>query len=198
MLGDIVAGKEYRYEIYLNKPFGSFNGTTPVHEKIACLTNCAVITNFKKAIKNINELEFYINLYWNDVDNTKNDLFDLVQTGCYVQVDTYVGDNVVESEMFYIYQTEITGGDKEVKQAKCYSKQYQWNKIKVKNFQTTDYFDSTRKIYDGQIFDATTPVQGGILDYILQYKLMNTWSVSYISPSIANKYRTYDIYSSDG
>lgn len=195
MLIDLITSKEYRYELYLCKPFSSLTGTTPTHEIIGCLTNCVTDVNIKKELKNVNELSFRLNLYWNDSLNTINEYFDLVNTGQIILLQEYIDDTLKSSEYLYIYQSELNGGDQKTKSIQCYSKIYQWSKIKVRGFQESNdlFIFTTRRIYTGTTFDPATPTQGGIMDYIIDNLLYNTWSVSYVSPSIANVYRTFDI-----
>ena len=186
-------GDEFRYEIYLCKPFSSLVATIPVYETIGCLSSCAYNLNIKTQMQNINECDFEIALYWNDIDNTENIYFDLTSAGKMIRLESYIDTTLQKTEYFYIYQTDVQGVEKEVKNVKCYSAQYKWNKIKIRNFKTSDTFVTTRKLYDGQTFDADDAQVGGMLDYILQVKLHNTWKVSYMSSSLEDRYRTFDI-----
>jgi hypothetical protein len=72
VLIDNIQGNEFRYEVYLCKPYTTIVGTTPNHEIISCLTECADINTVSKQLQNVNELEFKINKFWNDVDKTLN------------------------------------------------------------------------------------------------------------------------------
>jgi len=195
MLIDNIAGSEFRYEIYICKPYATLQGTTPVHQTLGCLTECADEITYKKELQNVNELTFNVYLNWNDLEDTENTNFNLVKEGKIILLQTYIDDTLQSSEYLYIYEVNLEGGEKSVKSVKCYSKQYLWNKIKLRDFQDNDDTDfvATRRIYTGDTFDATTPTLGGIIDYIIQEKLYNTWSVSYVSASISDVYRTFDI-----
>jgi hypothetical protein len=186
MIIDSLLNSEYRYDLYLCKPFSGY-------EIIGCLSDCVNITNINKQLSNVNELSFSINKYWNDIDNSSNEYFDLINTGQLILLEEYIDDTLNFQEYFYIYEIEVSGGEKELKTIKSYSKHYQLNKIKVKNFQDTDNFVATRQIYNGLTFDASDSTKGGILDYVIQEKLYNTWTVSYISSNISSVYRTFDI-----
>jgi hypothetical protein len=191
MLIDLL-GNEFKYELYLCKPL-SYVGVVPSYTVIGCLSSCAYNLTIKQQMQNINECEFDINMYWNDIGRTENTYFDLINAGMMILLETYIDNTLKKSEYLYIYQTDLTGVEKEIKSIKCYSSQYKWNKIKIRNFTSSDTFVTTRKLYDGVTFDAADNTKGGILDYILQVKLYNTWSVSYMSASLYNKYRTFDI-----
>jgi hypothetical protein len=193
MLIDNVTGNEYRYEVYLCKPYTSIVSYTVAHEIISCLTNCVTINTYKQEWRNVNELDFDIYMYWNDVDKTANDNFDLIKSGYYILLEKYIDDTLKSREYMYIYECQLSGGEKEFKSVKCYSKEYLWNKIKIRQFNDTDTFSSTRKIYDGSTFSYDDNTVGGIIDYIIQEKLDNSWTVSYMSASLEDKYRTRDI-----
>ncbi|MGE5438063.1 MAG: hypothetical protein ACM3O3_12690 [Syntrophothermus sp.] len=193
MLNDLVQGKEYRYELYLCKPYTTIVSSTPNHEIISCLTACSTITNVNRQLQGVNELDFDIAKYWNDKNKTVNTNFALIKEGQVILLQAFIDDTVNYSEYLYIYECEYNGVEKETKSIKCYSKYYQWNKMKIRQFQDSDSFTATREIYNGTTFDAATPEAGGIIDYIIQEKLYNTWTVSYISASLQGKYRTFDI-----
>jgi len=186
-------GNEFKYVLYLCKPFTGMSGLTPTYDIIGCLSACAYNLNIKTQMQNINECEFNLSLYWNDVDKTENAYFDLVKAGMMIKLESYIDDDLQKTEYLFIYQTDVSGGDKEIKSVKSYSAQYKWNKIKIRNFKTSDTFVTTRKLYDGQTFDPDDNTKGGMLDYILQIKLQNTWTVSYMSASLEDRYRTFDI-----
>lgn len=191
MIVDLM-GNEFKYEIYLCKPL-SYVSSVPTYTVVGCLSACAFNLNIKQQMQNINECEFDISLYWNDTARTLNDYFDDTNAGMMILLQTYIDSTLKKSEYLYIYQTDVSGGDKEIKSVKCYSSQYKWNKIKIRNFSSSDTFITTRKLYDGITFDAADNTKGGMLDYILQEKLYNTWTVSYMSASLYDKYRTFDI-----
>jgi hypothetical protein len=199
MLIDNITGSNYTYEMYLCKPYDSMVGCTPNHEILGCLTECSEISSVKEELRNVSELNFSINKYWNDIDrdwgsyNAKtNENFDLVVDGLYVLLQKYIDDTLQKEEYFYICNTKFIGDQRLVKEVSCYSKEYLWNKIKIRNFTDSDTFSTTRKIYTGDTFDAATPSLGGIMDYVIQEKLQDTWFVTYVSPEIENVYRTFD------
>jgi hypothetical protein len=191
MLIDLL-GDEFRYELYICKPL-TYVAYSPTYTIVGCLSSCAYNFTIKKQMQNINEISFDIGMYWNDIGRTENPYFDMINAGMMIKLETYVDEDAKSFEYFYIYQTDLTGVEKEIKSVKCYSSQYKWNKIKIRNFTSSDTFVTTRKLYDGQTFDAADSTKGGILDYILQEKLYNTWTVSYMTYSLYNKYRTFDI-----
>lgn len=190
MLIDSVVGNEFRYEIYLCKPYTT---TVAQHQIIGCLTNCINIKNYTQKIQDVNELNFDIYTKWNDINNTENTLFDSVIAGQTILLERYIDDTLLSQEYMFIYESELIGSDKDIKTVKCYSKHYQWNKIKIREFKEEDTLSSLRKLYDGIEFDYLDNTKGGMLDYILQEKLENTWTVSYISSSLLNVYRLFNI-----
>lgn len=192
MLNDNITYQEYRYEVYICKPFTDIT-STPIHEVVHCITQCIEITNYSQKLRTVNEFDFTIYKSWNDIDNTSNPHFNNIQTGQILLVEVYMDDTFVRREYMYIYKIQIQGIDRDVKNISCYSKHYSLNKVKVKEFRSSDSFVNIRKIYTGDTFDPTDGTKGGILDYIIQQKLVNTWTVSYVSPSIANSYRSFEI-----
>ncbi len=188
MLGDLVLGNSFTYQLYLCKSMSPY-------EIIACVTDCSYDITLKRQLMNIDELNFTLPYYWNDIDKTINENFDLVKSGGMILLQSYIDDTLKEEQYFYIYQTERNGGEKEVKNVNCYSLEYKLNKIRLRKFSTTSAGDflTTREIYNNQTFDAIDVTKGGIIDYIIQEKLQNTWSVSYMSSSLVGQYRTFDI-----
>lgn len=199
MLIDNVTDSKYKYELYLCKPYDSMVGCTPNHNIIGCLSECSEISDTKEELMNVSELNFETYKYWNDLDRNwegyslrTNENFDLIVDGLYILLQRYINDTLQKEEYFYIYKTTFSGSDKLVKTVNCYSKDYLWNKIKIRNFTDSDTFNTTRKIYTGDTFDSATPSLGGMMDYVIQEKLNNTWFVTYVSPQIENIYRTFD------
>jgi hypothetical protein len=188
MLGDIIKGSEFTYQIFLCKPVAPYS-------IMACLSDCSYGITLKRQLMNIDELEFTLPYYWNDIKSTKNENFDLVKSGTVILLQSYIDDTLKEQQYFHIYQTERSGGDKETKKVSCYSLEYKMNKVRIRKFSTntTGDFVATRMIYNNQTFDPTDKTKGGMVDYILQTKLQNTWSVSYMSSSLSGIYRTFDI-----
>jgi len=192
VLNDNITYQEYRYEVYICKPFTNIT-STPIHEVVHCITNCIEITNYSQKIKTVNEFDFTIYKSWNDIDNTDNPHFDNIQTGQILLVEVYMDDTFLRREYMYIYKIQTQGVDRDVKNISCYSKHYALNKIKLKEFKNSTGLVNTRRIYTGTTFVPTDGTQGGILDYIIQNLLINTWTVSYVSASIENSYRVFEI-----
>ena len=186
MLIDSLLKAEFRYEIYLCKPSD--------YTIIACLTECTIDRTIKRQLKSIDELEFIIPRYWSDSENSVNAYFDSVISGSVILVESLIDDVVQERLYFKVIESELVIDEREYKAVKCYSLQYQWSKIKIKNFTTTVELSSTTQLYDpNNSWDNNDPSASGIINYILEVVLLNTWSVNYISTSLLGLYRTFDI-----
>lgn len=173
--------QERHYEIYLCKNYYPY-------QQIACLSQCAINRSVKWQLSGISELEFDIPMYWNDVNQNINEYFDLVNAGSVIQLDIYIDDELQSQELFSVRQISLITGDRDIKVIQCFSLQDKLNKIKVRNFK------GTTKIYDPvNSWNNLDPTQSGICNYLFDILMKGTWSISYISNSLLNTYRTFDI-----
>lgn len=188
MLIDALLKDEFRYEIYLCKPSD--------YSIISCLTECTLDRTIKRQLRSIDEFEFTLPRYWDDKASSINTNFDLVVAGSIILVESLIDDVVQERMYFRVTEPELISDERECKIIRCYSLQYQWGKIKIKNFKTNDVngtLTTTQLYVAGTPWDDDDPTVSGILNYILEEKLLNTWTVNSMSVSLIGIYRTFDI-----
>lgn len=186
ILGDLIQGKEFRYELILCRPYYPY-------QKIGYLTETILNLNIKKQLQSVNELSFEISYYHNDVHSSKNSNFDLVKSGSVILLKSFIDDTLQEQEYYTI--TEIDNSDnsgKITKKITAYDLHYKFSNIKLNKFSCTTQLYSKTTSWDNE-----NPKNSGIWNYILSEKLLGSWSINLISDSLLNSYRTWDISSSN-
>ncbi len=175
---------EFKYSLSLIN-----SGTKQV---IAKLPEAKIVYN--PDLKDIDKLQFTIPYYINtDIEIIENPNFDLINNDYNILFEKKINNNVIYRNLFVIKEiTKVGDGTNEYKQVQCFSGEYKWTKYKIRSFK------STRKLYDfDNNFDNNDTKKGGILNYIIETKLYNTWTVDYVSPDLLNVYRTFDISEAD-
>ncbi len=150
-----------------------------------------------KIFDGFNELEFNISYYLNDINSiihkTVDDRFDLVKTGRAIKLITKENDIVLNTEYFYIDSaiSEENSNGTIYKSIHCYSLQY---KLFNEGTRLRTYKNQVRKLYDpNNNYDPNDNTKGGIINYMLENGTYNTWTVSYISPTLLDIYHVFDI-----
>lgn len=173
-LGQIL-DKDYNYSLALVN-----SGTKEI---IAYLPEASV--NYKPIFKDISELEFTVPYLVNNIENPN---FSKIKNNYMVLLQKKINNTVVQSEYYIIKKINLVDNDTSYKQIYCYSYEYTLNKKVIRGFK------DVRKLYDpDNNFDFNDITKGGIINYILEHKLYNTWTVNYISSSLLNIYRNFDI-----
>jgi hypothetical protein len=175
LLGDIIQGTYLQYELILTKPN---------KEEISVLDAYSI--EYSPRFNGIDVLNFQINYNLNGWLQEKNIDFDNIKGNYLILMNIKKNDEVIKQQYFTIWLTEDIGVEKDSKRVSCYAYQYLWGKKKIRSYK------DVRKIYDGQTYSFSDNTVGGLMDYIIQYKLKG-WGVSSISPSLQNIYRTFDI-----
>lgn len=175
MLGDIIQGVYLQYELILTKP----------NKEVISILDAYGI-EFSPRFNGIDVLNFRINYSLNGWLQEKNIDFNNVKGNYLILLNIKKNDEIIKSQYFTIHLVEDTGVEEDIKQVSCYSYQYLWGKKKIRSYK------SVRRIYTGQTYSFENNTVGGVLDYILQYKIRG-WTVSSISPSLQDIYRVFDI-----
>jgi hypothetical protein len=171
--------EEYYYELVLVNPVDR-------SQVIAYITDYSDL-NIRRTFNEVNEVSFTMP-YYVDEDMTVNPAWDLVYEDVELILKIKIDDMELDEENYLVDLSELVAGDKECKRVHAYSKEYKLGKKKVIDFAgTTQLYDS---VDDWNPADST---QSGILNYIIEYKLQDTWSVSYMSSSLVGVQRTFDI-----
>lgn len=183
MLGDIY-DKKYQYELILYHP-----GT---EQPISYLTYAYNIT-YKPQFAAIDELSFNLSYYIDDhAGQEVNSNYQLIKGDYLVLLNTKINEDIVEQQFFVVDSITDDGGDTDIKTINCLSRERTFKEKNVRGFK------DVRKLYDpDNSFDYDDYTKGGILNYIIEEKLKNNWTVDYISPSLLNKYRSFDISDTD-
>lgn len=179
MLGDIIEGRTYEYQLILCKP-----------DKVTQLGVLDITDlTYSPRFNSYSQLDFVLNYYENGWTKIKNKTFDIINGEYLILMRILDNEQEIYKEYFIIEEISNTGDNGSYKKnITCYSEEYSiFNNKKI-----TSYND-VRKLYDGNLYNFENNQIGGILDYVLQYKLQNTWTVGYINPSLLNVYHTFDI-----
>ena len=177
-LGKIL-DKSYNYCLSLVHP-----GTKQIISRLP-----EAIVTYKPALKDIDEIDFVIPYYINNIINPN---FNRIKPNYLILLEKKVNNTTIKSEYYIINKIVSSDNSTLFKQVSCYSYEYTFKKKVVRGFK------GTRKLYDpNNSFDFNDITKGGIINYILEKKLYNSWTVDYISPTLLNLYRNFDISQSD-
>jgi hypothetical protein len=175
LLGDIIQGVYLQYELILTKP----------NKEVISILDAYGI-EFSPRFNGIDVLNFKINYILNGWLQEKNLDFDRIKGNYLILLNIKKNDEIIKSQYFTIHSVEDIGVEEDIKEVGCYAYQYLWGKKKIRSYK------SVRRIYTGQTYSFENNEVGGLLDYVLQYKVKG-WTVSSISPSLQNIYRVFDI-----
>jgi hypothetical protein len=175
LLGDIIQGVYLQYELILTKP----------NKEVISILDAYGI-EFSPRFNGIDVLNFKINYNLNGWLQEKNLDFDRIKGNYLILLNIKKNDEIIKQQYFTIHSVEDIGVEEDIKEVGCYAYQYLWGKKKIRSYK------SVRRIYTGQTYSFEDNTVGGILDYVLSYKIRG-WSVSSISPSLQNIYRVFDI-----
>jgi hypothetical protein len=175
LLGDIIQGVYLQYELILTKP----------NKEVISILDAYGI-EFSPRFNGIDVLNFKINYNLNGWLQEKNLDFDRIKGNYLILLNIKKNDEIIKQQYFTIHSVEDIGVEEDIKEVGCYAYQYLWGKKKIRSYK------SVRRIYTGQTYSFENNEVGGLLDYVLQYKVKG-WTVSSISPSLQNIYRVFDI-----
>jgi hypothetical protein len=168
LLGDILPYQNYTYEVILCRP-----------DKTEISVLDAINIEVNKRFNGIDQLNFEVNWQSNDWVIQENPDFKVIIADYLLKLVTKINDEVIEEKLFIIDSASENYIEKDYKLITAYSYEYTWSKKILRGYK------QTAKLYD----DVGN---NGIMNYILSNKLMNTWSVNYISPSLLNNYRSFE------
>lgn len=170
MLTQVFNG-EYKYRLFLCEPDKDEIGEIDYIN----LTYSAFLTSF-------NELNFVASYYENGYLQVKDSNYDLLKGLYLIRVDIYEDTTLIRSEyMSIIEPTDDFNDGAMIKTLRCYSSHYTtFNKKQLVGY------EEVKMLYDNVGTD-------GIINDILIYKLLNTWSVGYINSSLLNLYHDFNI-----
>lgn len=173
---------EFQYVFYLCQSSTPFN-------IVGDLTNCTSNRAIKWQLRGVDELSMTI--YDKHEDGSDNELYQSIETTNVIRMERWLDSSLDKTYLFHISEVNISSSTTNTKEIKAYSLEIRMNKQSVRDFK----FDEIEiQIYTG-LWDDTDLPNSGVVDYILTL-LKNTWTVNYISPSLLNSGRLYNISSS--
>ncbi len=153
-------------------------------KKIVAELNYTDIT-FNLAFKDPNELNFEIQQVL-DETGLVDSRFDMVESGSLILMQAYnsIDNTLLYQDYFIVNTPKIDKGETVTKKVECTSKHY----IFLQK-QGVSYYKQVSMLYDNA-------GSNGIINYMLS-QIYNIYSVSYISPSLLNLYRSFDYKSTN-
>ena len=136
---------------------------------------------YSPQFKSIDELTFTLNYYENNWLQQKDINFDLIKNDYLILMEIRHNDTLKQSQYFIINEITENGIDEETKDIRCFSYEYILTRKNIRSYKNVSL-----------LYDPTKQEQG-ILNYILDYKLNNDWTISYIDSSFIGVYRSFDI-----
>lgn len=143
---------------------------------------------FSQRFGDFNTLSFDIPYYDNDWEMQKDERFDMVDGLNLIKLSIYKGLASIYDEFFVITDPNRSYDGTVSKTVSCYPMEYiPFNKRRLRNYEKKTV-----------LYDAANPTDSsaGLLNYICIKILYGTWSVAYISPSLASISRTWSYSSS--
>lgn len=175
MLGDLIEGNQYKYELLLCKPSREVIGFLDVSD-----------LEYKPRFNNVDEMQFELKYYQNGLTRIEDTNYNILKGNYLILMNIKQGDTIVKSDYFCISDITDNGIDITSKTVHTYSYDYiSFNKKKLRGFK------QVCKLYDPVKNWATG--DSGIINYILEYPLYNTWSVGYINSELLGIYNSFDI-----
>ena len=136
---------------------------------------------YSPQFKNIDELTFSLNYYENNWIQEKDINFDLLKNEYLILMEIRYNNTLKWSQYFIINEITENGIEKESKDIRCFSYEFILTRKNIRSYKNVSL-----------LYDPTNEEQG-ILNYVLNYKLNNDWTISYIDPSFIGVYRSFDI-----
>ena len=103
-------------------------------------------------------------------------------------METRYDDLLIKEEYFTIYDIVSTGISDDYKELTCLSYESVLERKVLRGY------NQVRKLVDLEHeYDLTDETRGGILDYIIKYKLNNSWTIGYVHPDLLDVYRNFEI-----
>ena len=182
MLIDNVLDFKIIYELILCKP----------DETQLCILDEAFNISYNAKFPTTDELEFSIPFYVN-INNIKtiNPNYSLINGDYLILLNrkNEFNNSIVNSKYFIIRNIKEIGGDKEIKNIHCYSREFELNNKLIREYKFT-----SRKIYSPINELDNDGYQRGVMNYITT---LTSWSLdvdSFLNQvDLLNKYRAFDL-----
>jgi len=170
-IAGIIKGLKYKYEVILCKP----DRTELMFIQYSDLSFTPTFGEFYTLNITINRL---VGDY---TGNTRvNPCWDIIRHDFLIHLRIKEGDDVIYREYFIIENPQLSGSDIDTYTLTCSS--YEKNDFNNKILSGVDGL--IRKLYDPTGAVDSNGIEYGIVNYILRYKLYNTWSVDYVEPEL--------------
>lgn len=193
MINQLIKGKRYIYDLVLCKSN---------KEPICFIPYDESSFSFTRNWHDANSVSFNVNKYIQDYNGKQiNPAWKQLNKSLLIHLyireyhpTTNFTDQVKYEELFYINSAEYNADD----QTKSISAE-SWHKVHFENIKLRGY-EQTRKLYDYELvdgiyepvkYDVNDFLKGGILNYIIEYKLPN-WTVEYDYDNFSVEYSDND------
>ena len=170
---------KYNYRYFLCRPDKTMASNAELQPRDASYT---------PRFRNSNELKLSLNYYTNDWVKEKDNNFDKIKNNYIIKMETRYDDLLIKEEYFTIYDIVSTGISDDYKELTCLSYESVLERKVLRGY------NQVRKLVDLEHeYDLTDETRGGILDYIIKYKLNNSWTIGYVHPDLLDIYRNFEI-----
>lgn len=169
-MSGILDNLHYNYRFYLTKPNKELINELIVKQPV-----------YSPQFKSIDELTFQFDYLENNWLQEKNINYDIIKNEYLILMEIRYNDELKKSQYFIISELTENAIEADYKEVHCFSYEFILSRKNIRSYKNVSL-----------LYDSTNQEQG-ILNYVLDYKLHNDWTISFIDPSLVSIYRSFDI-----